>query len=55
MESWLVYEDQGDVVLVGPQGQAGYGQTDGDQTWISVPGTTETDGFYTVIQHDRDD
>lgn len=52
VESWLAYENDGDIVLVGPNGETGYGQTDGDQTWIGVPGDLETDSTYIVIQHD---
>ena len=37
VENWLIYENDGDIQVIGPQGQAGFGQTDGDQTWIYVP------------------
>jgi len=53
VENWLIYENDGDIQVIGPQGQAGFGQTDGDQTWIYVPdGQNST---YTVIQHDNDE
>jgi len=53
VENWLVYENDGDILVIGPQGQAGFGQTDGDQTWIYVP--DGQDSTYTVIQHDNDE
>jgi len=53
VENWQIYENDGDIQVIGPQGQAGFGQTDGDQTWIYVPdGQNST---YTVIQHDNDE
>jgi len=55
VENWLVYENDGNIQVIGPQGQAGFGQTDGDQTWIYVPGSGDQDSSYTVIQHDWDD
>ena len=53
VENWQIYENDGDIQVIGPQGQAGFGQTDGDQTWIYVP--DGQDSTYTVIQHDNDE
>ena len=53
VENWQIYENDGNIQVIGPQGQAGFGQTDGDQTWIYVP--DGQDSTYTVIQHDNDE
>ncbi len=52
VSSWLVFENDGDIILTGPQGQSGFGQRTEGQTWIGVPGNLEEDSIYIVIQHD---
>ena len=53
VENWQVYENDGNIQVVGPKGEYGFGQTDGSQTWLYVPEYGDEESSYTVIQHDE--
>ena len=56
VEMWQVIRNGDDIQIITPDGSpSGFGQRNGDQTWIYMPAGNDRESSYTVIQHDRDD